>query len=188
MSGHYGYIQERIQQHCLKCDFWDNYNCSKGHVNTSPTGCPIRKFEPVYSAGYDPDRPAQELSKEGMPSTKDCKTCNNAPKEEPKEETGGCQCAQGKGPFKRIKRFISAMKRWRWFGYPVTPKDKRDERWSICKQCPEKGLLTCKSCGCFLALKIPIRSEFCPKKKWPEVWTATERKAFRREAAKKQRS
>src|SRR5512137_9891 len=53
---HENVYNQRITDHCSKCEWWNKLRCRKGHLPTSPTGCPIRKFEPVNGAGYDDDR------------------------------------------------------------------------------------------------------------------------------------
>jgi hypothetical protein len=44
----------------------------------------------------------------------------------------------------------------------------QEERYSICKKCPEFiGLTTqCKKCGCFMKLKTKILLSSCPLNKW----------------------
>jgi hypothetical protein len=43
-----------------------------------------------------------------------------------------------------------------------------DERYSICKNCPQflKMSKRCKECGCFMKLKTQISSSKCPIGKW----------------------
>lgn len=42
---------------CRACPDWNKaYSvCLRGHLGTSPTGCPLKKFAPVFSAAYDKD-------------------------------------------------------------------------------------------------------------------------------------
>ena len=44
----------------------------------------------------------------------------------------------------------------------------QEERYSICKKCPEFiGLTTqCKKCGCFMKLKTTLAEARCPIGKW----------------------
>jgi len=43
-----------------------------------------------------------------------------------------------------------------------------NERYSICKSCPELIKLTkqCKKCGCFMAVKSKMKLASCPLGKW----------------------
>jgi hypothetical protein len=43
-----------------------------------------------------------------------------------------------------------------------------EERYSICKNCPELIKLTtqCKKCGCFMAAKTKLEAAKCPIGKW----------------------
>lgn len=47
-------------------------------------------------------------------------------------------------------------------------EDTANERFSICKACPELIKLTkqCKKCGCFMAVKSKIENAKCPLGKW----------------------
>jgi hypothetical protein len=49
-----------------------------------------------------------------------------------------------------------------------TAKKIRDERYEICKSCPElfKPTRTCKKCGCFMAMKTWLKDATCPINKW----------------------
>ena len=42
------------------------------------------------------------------------------------------------------------------------------ERFDICKECPELFTPTaqCKKCGCFMKLKVVIPNQKCPLGKW----------------------
>jgi len=41
------------------------------------------------------------------------------------------------------------------------------KRIEICKSCPELNSLNfCKQCGCYMPLKVRIKSSECPLKKW----------------------
>ena len=47
-------------------------------------------------------------------------------------------------------------------------EEKAEERYSICKSCPELIKLTkqCKKCGCFMAAKTKLEAATCPLGKW----------------------
>ena len=45
-----------------------------------------------------------------------------------------------------------------------------DERYAICKQCPNLNFLNmCKVCGCIVPVKIRFRQMECPMEKWLAV-------------------
>ncbi len=162
MSGHYDYMQERIKGHCAACDFWDGYNCRKGHVTTSPTGCPIKKFKPVYSAGYDPDKPATPLVADAPAAKREC-DCGKPPK----------------NLWEALKKLRVAFRRWRFYGYPITGKDYLAKRKETCSACEFKKGLKCSACGCYLAVKSRMASELCPKGKWVLGWGVERGKEIR---------
>lgn len=43
-----------------------------------------------------------------------------------------------------------------------------DQRFEICKACPELIKLSkqCKKCGCFMAIKTKMQAATCPLEKW----------------------
>jgi hypothetical protein len=47
-------------------------------------------------------------------------------------------------------------------------EEKAEERFSICKACPELIKLTtqCKKCGCFMKVKTKLDLATCPIEKW----------------------
>lgn len=53
-------------------------------------------------------------------------------------------------------------------GTEYASKEKKEERYSICKSCPEFIKLTsqCKKCGCFMAAKTALEQATCPLNKW----------------------
>ena len=48
--------------------------------------------------------------------------------------------------------------------YVLYPK----ERYSICKECAwfRNSTKQCKKCHCFMPLKVIVKSQHCPLKKW----------------------
>ena len=44
------------------------------------------------------------------------------------------------------------------------------DRFDICKECPSLAAsklgLKCSKCGCFISLKIAVKSQYCPIGKW----------------------
>lgn len=53
-------------------------------------------------------------------------------------------------------------------GNKLVEEDISNQRYSICKACPEliKVTKTCKKCGCFMAAKTKIEAATCPLGKW----------------------
>lgn len=49
-----------------------------------------------------------------------------------------------------------------------TTEEIAENRYSICKSCPEliKLTKTCKKCGCFMAAKTKLKKATCPLNKW----------------------
>lgn len=47
-------------------------------------------------------------------------------------------------------------------------KEVSEQRFSICKGCPELIKLTkqCKKCGCFMQLKVELKEATCPIGRW----------------------
>lgn len=47
-------------------------------------------------------------------------------------------------------------------------KEKADERYAICKECPEffDVLKQCKKCGCYMPGKVLVPYLHCPIGKW----------------------
>ena len=47
-------------------------------------------------------------------------------------------------------------------------EEKADNRFSICKACPEliQATKQCKKCGCFMAAKTKLEKALCPLGKW----------------------
>lgn len=45
----------------------------------------------------------------------------------------------------------------------------RLSRESECHQCPQRGRMMCRKCGCVIAAKIRVASESCPIGRWTAV-------------------
>lgn len=52
-----------------------------------------------------------------------------------------------------------------------TTDEIADQRYAICKSCPEFINMTkqCKKCGCFMSLKVKLADAACPIDKWQKV-------------------
>lgn len=46
-------------------------------------------------------------------------------------------------------------------------KEKAQQRFNVCKQCPNmSSLYFCKSCGCYMKFKVKLQTSQCPENKW----------------------
>lgn len=73
-------------------------------------------------------------------------------------------------PWEKYKQNLGETRPWdvvnpntKW-----ADEEKANERFSICKACPELVKLTkqCKKCGCFMAVKSKLENAKCPLGKW----------------------
>lgn len=48
----------------------------------------------------------------------------------------------------------------------LAPKELKEERFSICRNCEFKSGIQCSICECLIRAKTMIMSEKCPKGKW----------------------
>lgn len=76
----------------------------------------------------------------------------------------------GKSAWQQYKESLGESRPWDL----VNPKTEwaseelTEERYSMCKSCPELIKLTkqCKKCGCLMHLKTKIQAATCPLGKW----------------------
>ena len=73
-------------------------------------------------------------------------------------------------PLQRYKKNLGETRPWDILN-PSTEwasSDVAEERYSICKACPELIKLTnqCKKCGCFMIAKTKLEKATCPLGKW----------------------
>jgi hypothetical protein len=73
-------------------------------------------------------------------------------------------------PWQRYKKNLGETRPWDILN-PSTEwasSEVAEERYSICKACPELIKLTnqCKKCGCFMIAKTKIQVATCPLGKW----------------------
>lgn len=141
---------ERMQSHCLKCEWWNKMRCRKGHLPTSPTGCPIRRFDPINGAGYDEDR-------EPDPVVQDVNCCNHS------TEMPDLSWAQV------LALFAQAMVRWVRAGMPLTNDRTHADRLRKCEVCPHRKNFWCQKCKCVCYLKCKVATEECPDRRWLKV-------------------
>lgn len=139
---------ERLHSFCSKCEWWSGYACRKGHLLTAPTGCPIRKFEPVNGAGYDPDRLPEPLLKD-MPSC--CGKTTDMP------DLSWTQV---------LAMFAQSMLKWAKAGLPIVPEKTHADRLRKCDICEHKLNFWCKKCKCVCYLKTKVATEQCPDNRW----------------------
>jgi hypothetical protein len=73
-------------------------------------------------------------------------------------------------PWQKYKQNLGQTRPWDLVNPKTEWADKAtsDERFSICKSCPELIELTsqCKKCGCFMAAKTRLQLAVCPIGKW----------------------
>jgi hypothetical protein len=49
----------------------------------------------------------------------------------------------------------------------IADKEVQKQRLELCNTCDEKTALgRCKKCGCFVPIKVQIKTSSCPLKKW----------------------
>lgn len=76
-------------------------------------------------------------------------------------------------PWQRYKKNLGETRPWHLLqtDIPKATDEQADERWSICKTCPELIKLThqCKKCGCVMNLKVKLAAAECPLGKWGQV-------------------
>lgn len=73
-------------------------------------------------------------------------------------------------PWQQYKKNLGDVRPWDL----INPKteyvesDVSDQRFEICKSCPELIKLTsqCKKCGCFMSAKTRLQNASCPLGKW----------------------
>ena len=73
-------------------------------------------------------------------------------------------------PWERYKQNLGESRPWDLIN-PKTEwatEEVVEERYSICKSCPELIKLTkqCKKCGCLMHLKTKVQAATCPLGKW----------------------
>jgi len=73
-------------------------------------------------------------------------------------------------PWARWKQNLGETRPWDLINPQTEYVDKAisDERFSICKSCPEliNATKQCKKCGCFMELKTKLEKAVCPIHKW----------------------
>ncbi|MFN7583958.1 MAG: DUF6171 family protein [bacterium] len=73
-------------------------------------------------------------------------------------------------PWQRYKKNLGETRPWDIVNPATewTSAEVAEERYSICKACPELIKLTsqCKKCGCFMIAKTKLEKATCPLGKW----------------------
>lgn len=143
----HGTFYERIETHCRHCDFWTGHACRKGHMPSSSTGCPIRKFAPINGADYDadrePDQPDDPMS---------CLGCGSNP--------GGNMPDLSWNQV--LQHFAMSMVKWAKAGMPLVAEKVHGERYGKCRACPHIRGFWCGKCKCVAYLKTKLATEGCP--------------------------
>lgn len=134
---------QRLQDFCYKCEWWDRLRCRKGHLPTSSTGCPVGKFEPVNGAGYDEDRPADPVATE----MSCCGHDQNMP------DLSWPQV---------LALFAQSMVRWVKGGMALVADRQHGDRLRKCDACPWRKGFWCTKCRCVCYLKAKLATEKCP--------------------------
>lgn len=135
---------QRINDFCSKCELWSRLQCRKGHLPTSPTGCPVHKFEPINGAGYDEDRLADPVA-----INMDC--CSGGNNEMP--DLSWSQV---------LAMFAQSMVRWVKGGMALAPEKVHGDRLRKCESCPHRSNFWCSKCKCVCYLKAKVATEQCP--------------------------
>jgi hypothetical protein len=75
-----------------------------------------------------------------------------------------------KSPWQQWKENLGETRPWDLLNPNTTnaSEEKAEERFNICKACPELVKITkqCKKCGCFMAAKTKLENAVCPLGKW----------------------
>lgn len=137
----------RLQSFCHGCEWWAG-KCRKGHLLTSPEGCPVYKFPPVEAAGYAPDLPPVEVA----PTVVGCGTCGS-PAEGELSDLSWHQV---------LSHFGVSMVKWVTSGAPLVDESQHGERFSQCKACPHYTGFWCRKCRCIAYVKTKLATEECP--------------------------
>jgi hypothetical protein len=139
---------DRRDNHCLKCEFWRGA-CLKGHVLSSPQGCPLKKFEPILGADYAPDLPATIPE----PPAGDC--CGKDADLSPMSWT------------QAAAHLSASLAEWVRTGVPLTDDVVYDERVDSCQDgCPSYRWFQCRLCKCLIFTKAKLPHETCPAGRW----------------------
>ena len=135
---------QRITDHCSKCEWWGKLRCRKGHLPTSPTGCPLRKFEPINGAGYDDNI-------EPEPPISDMPPCCGHSAHMP--DLSWAQV---------LAMFAQSMTKWIRAGLPLANERVHADRLRKCDACPHRKNFWCQKCKCVCYLKTKVSTEQCP--------------------------
>lgn len=136
----------RLQSACHSCEWWSG-RCRKGHLASSPEGCPVYKFPPVEAAGYAPDLPPVEAL-----VSPPCGTCGSAPATELADLSW----------HQVLSHFGAAMVKWIAAGVPLVDERSHGERFTQCKACPHYVGFWCSKCRCIAYAKTKLATEECP--------------------------
>lgn len=143
---------DRLENCCKRCEFWHRMRCRKGHVISSTTGCPVRKFPPIHGADYDQDREPHPLEEE----MSDC--------------CGYSRTMQDMSWAQVAAQFAKAMAKWARAGLPRVSAAVHGQRQVPCATCPHRQGYWCGKCKCLIYLKTKLATEQCPDD--PPRWRA----------------
>lgn len=143
---------ERLDKHCKPCSEWDGV-CLRGHALQSPTGCPLKKFEPIQATGYDADN-GRVTRPKGQGG---CVGCGAPVDPNALPELSWAQVASN---------FTESMKQWAAAGMPVVSDREHERRYAACKSCPSFKGYYCVHCKCIAYAKSKLGTEYCPLGGW----------------------
>jgi len=138
---------------CKACSEWDGV-CLRGHGLQSPTGCPLRKFEPILNTDYDEDRGRTVATK----LRSGCSGCGSKevdPDALPEITWAGV-----------VKHLAESMAEWQKSGFATVGHAEHERRYEICKGCPKFQGYYCKLCRCPCYSKTKLATEYCPLGGW----------------------
>lgn len=151
-----GVFYQRLEI-CRRCPYWKGA-CRKGHALQSPAGCPLKRFEPLYGAGYHPDHPEPVNAPNPAPVVPCC--TGNAPVEMPAMSLGEVAA-----------HFAASMRKAVAAGIPLATRKEAATRVLVCRSCPDYRVGQCRICKCLVVVKAKLRTEDCPAGRWPKIGT-----------------
>lgn len=137
---------------CKACEFFSGV-CLKGHVHSSPTGCPVKKFEPINGAAVMPDV-------EVKPPVKATGCCGGEKPVVP--DVAPMSWADV------LVEFGKSMVEWGIKGMPLVSAAEHERRYRICAGCEYFKYFQCRKCKCVCWVKAKLGTESCPDvpKRW----------------------
>lgn len=136
---------------CAQCEFWKGV-CLKGHALQSPTGCPIKKFEPIEGASFHPDREVPKITA----ASGDCCSGHAVEGDTMKPLSWG----------EVFQSLVASMKKWKAAGTPIASDALYFQRIQVCRKCNHYRWFQCRLCHCLAPVKAKLLTERCPAGFW----------------------